>query len=143
MPSHLHMKRAEFLHTCEFPDEMQTRKVYLPSVDRIWPLSSERARQAHQSCCPLVASKPKRAENRPTTQVYGFKPMPLDDVLRVCVDFFEMGCAARSDAGNLRLFASAGHCSEVKFPEEAKKAALKLPSEPAATALQILEHSTR
>ncbi|CAE7772625.1 unnamed protein product [Symbiodinium pilosum] len=55
------------------------------------------------------------------TPVYGFKPMPLDQVLQTCVDFFERGC--------------------VDYPEEAKKAAMKLPSEPAATALKVLERS--
>eukprot|EP00435_Cladocopium_sp_Y103_P062257 s637_g23.t2 len=73
-------------------------KLYLPSVDRPWPLSCERAKKE-----------------------YGFQATPLDDVLAACVDFFEDSC--------------------VKFPEEAKKAALKLPSEPAAHALKLLEAS--
>eukprot|EP00434_Breviolum_minutum_P016899 symbB.v1.2.014910.t1/scaffold1101.1/size137853/20 len=74
------------------------RKLYLPSVDRPWPLSCEKAKK-----------------------VYGFQATPLDDVLAACVDFFEDSCA--------------------KFPEEAKKAAMKLPSEPAAYALKFLETS--
>lgn len=73
-------------------------KLYLPSVDRPWPLSCEKAKK-----------------------VYGFQATPLDDVLAACVDFFEDSCA--------------------KFPEEAKKAAMKLPSEPAAYALKFLETS--
>ncbi|CAE7702404.1 C35C5.3 [Symbiodinium necroappetens] len=74
-------------------------KVYLPSVDRLWPLSCERARE-----------------------VYGFRPTPLEEVLTRCVEFFETGCA--------------------KFPDEARKAAVKLPSEPAATAIKILGYAS-
>eukprot|EP00437_Effrenium_voratum_P068791 CAMPEP_0181486196 /NCGR_PEP_ID=MMETSP1110-20121109/46985_1 /TAXON_ID=174948 /ORGANISM="Symbiodinium sp., Strain CCMP421" /LENGTH=379 /DNA_ID=CAMNT_0023612277 /DNA_START=26 /DNA_END=1161 /DNA_ORIENTATION=- len=54
-------------------------KLFLPSVNRPWPLSCERAKEA-----------------------YGFVATSLDEVLRVCVDFFESNCA--------------------RFPEEAKKA---------------------
>lgn len=74
-------------------------KVYLPSVDRLWPLSCERARE-----------------------VYGFRPTPLEEVLTRCVEFFETGCE--------------------KFPDEARKAAVKLPSEPAATAIKILGYAS-
>ena len=44
------------------------RKLFLPSVDRPWPLSSTKA------------------------EVYGFRPTPLKDVLQSCHRFFLEGC---------------------------------------------------
>ena len=82
------------------------------------------------------------------SQAYGFEPTPLDEVLHVCVEFFEAGCATGQGrdcicscflvmSGDARWHVCFVLVIKAKFPEEAKKAALKLPSEPAATALKI------
>ena len=82
-----------------------------------------------------------------TCQEYGFQATPLDDVLAACVDFFEDSCVPQINHGTfwilLAPFVTCGGAafSQVKFPEEAKKAALKLPSEAAAYALKLLETS--
>lgn len=44
-------------------------KLYLPSVDRPWPLNCERAKK-----------------------VYGFQATALDDALAACVEFFADSC---------------------------------------------------
>merc|ERR1712050_818518 len=69
-------------------------KTFLPSVDRPWPLGLQRA-----------------------MDVYGFRPTPLEEVMKRCEAFFQEGCS--------------------KFPYEARKAAKKLPSESAKMALKI------
>eukprot|EP00931_Biecheleriopsis_adriatica_P005622 TRINITY_DN107116_c0_g1_i1.p1 TRINITY_DN107116_c0_g1~~TRINITY_DN107116_c0_g1_i1.p1 ORF type:complete len:425 (-),score=112.19 TRINITY_DN107116_c0_g1_i1:21-1247(-) len=69
-------------------------KSYLPSVDRPWPLSLHRM-----------------------TSVYGFKPTPLEEVLKLCAAFFSEGCT--------------------RFPHEARKAAKKLQQDPQDAALSI------
>mmetsp|Transcript_73471 Transcript_73471/g.204106 ORF Transcript_73471/g.204106 Transcript_73471/m.204106 type:complete len:422 (-) Transcript_73471:65-1330(-) len=69
-------------------------KTFLPSVDRPWPLNLQRM-----------------------SDVYGFKPTPLADVLKNCALFFEEGCA--------------------RFPRDARRAAKKLPADPADIALWV------
>ena len=52
-------------------------------------------------------------------EVYNFKPTPLEEVLRICADWFADGCS--------------------KFPKEARSAARKLPKVPSKVALALDE----
>eukprot|EP00928_Gymnodinium_smaydae_P089245 TRINITY_DN73236_c0_g1_i1.p1 TRINITY_DN73236_c0_g1~~TRINITY_DN73236_c0_g1_i1.p1 ORF type:complete len:423 (+),score=64.29 TRINITY_DN73236_c0_g1_i1:80-1348(+) len=89
--SGMECKRPRFLPS-------KNPKTYLPSVDRPWPLSLQRAKD-----------------------VYAFKPTPLEDVLKRCARFFSDGCtqfprearrAAKklpSDAADMALKAAGLH----------------------------------
>eukprot|EP00928_Gymnodinium_smaydae_P029945 TRINITY_DN22402_c0_g3_i1.p1 TRINITY_DN22402_c0_g3~~TRINITY_DN22402_c0_g3_i1.p1 ORF type:complete len:458 (-),score=99.90 TRINITY_DN22402_c0_g3_i1:84-1418(-) len=68
-------------------------KTFLPSVDRPWPLSCSKA-----------------------SQVYGFTPTPLEEVLKSCADWFLQACE--------------------QFPKEARSSASKLPRAASAVAIK-------